>query len=279
MNKPNKVFQNITVKTKSTDEDKREIEAIASVQKKDRDNDILYLDGLDIANFKQNPVILWSHDSSQPPIARATKVWVEGKQLKLKMQFPTSEEYSFADTIYKLVKGGYINNLSVGFKPDYEKTSFNEKNRGYEFKAAELLEVSIVNIPANSGAKIITRSLDDAVKSNVIDDIERKEVELMLNDLKDVEQVTTEQESQSEKIAEQNITNKDNEIETLKNQIAELQSQVKSLVNKSSEADTTDDDLYNWVFEENLDFVSSKDDSNETDALIEEVLNDLGINE
>ena len=265
-----KIYKVFNMQTKSTDEEIREIEAVASYQAKDRDGDVIHLDGLDISNFKKNKgPILWSHNSNLPPIAKATDTWIDGKKLMMKLQFTSPEENSFGDTIYKLVKGGFINNLSIGFSPDWEKAEFNDKNKGYEFKKAELLETSIVNVPANSNARIITRSLNDAVKADVIDDIEAKEIELMLQELEsDFIETKSEQTIENPHSDEDEIKEVD-EIEILKQKVSELEDRLNKL-----SADTTDD-LYSDLFEDDFGYVPKKVDPYE--QLIKDVLDELGI--
>jgi hypothetical protein len=69
--------------------------------------------------------------------------------------FATVDEYAFADTIYRLVKGGYIRTVSVGFNP-IEYSFVNEKDRpfGIDFKKQELLEISPCPVPCNPNALI-----------------------------------------------------------------------------------------------------------------------------
>lgn len=171
--------------------DTREIVAIASSQESDQDNDIIYLDksdkgeGMNLKEFKKNPVILWAHDAYSPPIAKATQIKKQDGKLKMKIQFPEPEVSSFSDTVYKLVKGGFINSLSVGFRPNWEKAKFNEKRKGYDFYEGTLFETSIVPVGANSNATIIQRSLDAAVTKGIVDDIERKDFLLTIKNMED----------------------------------------------------------------------------------------------
>ncbi len=49
---------------------------------------------------------MWAHNYDDPPIGEAVKVWVDDSKLKFHIQFAEKDEYEFADTIYKLYKGG-----------------------------------------------------------------------------------------------------------------------------------------------------------------------------
>ena len=79
--------------------------------------DTIRASGWDIGDFERNPVALWAHDSSAPPIGGARNVGVEGKRLAGDIEFAPPETYLFADTIYRLVLGKFIRAVSVGFLP------------------------------------------------------------------------------------------------------------------------------------------------------------------
>ena len=83
----------------------------------DRAGDTIDPEGWDTAAFTRNPVALWAHASYDPPIGRASNLAIDGARLMGDITFATAEEYAFADTIYRLTKGGYINAVSVGFMP------------------------------------------------------------------------------------------------------------------------------------------------------------------
>lgn len=121
-----------------------------STPDEDRDRDVIDQAGWDLANYLANPVVLWAHDYSQLPVARSKRTWVEnGKALKIIPQFPTREQYALGATVGELFRGGFINAGSVGFMPiEY---SFNEERGDWaiDFKRQELLECSLVPVPAN----------------------------------------------------------------------------------------------------------------------------------
>jgi hypothetical protein len=56
----------------------------------DRMGDAINPHGWHTAGYMRNPVVLWGHDYSRPPIGRATSVWREGESLKAKMVFASS---------------------------------------------------------------------------------------------------------------------------------------------------------------------------------------------
>lgn len=187
MNK--KILKPVDIEIKEVDDDKREIVMVGSKEVLDRDGDVVKIEGIDLKNFKKNPVILFGHDHRGLPVGKAIKVWKEDKQLMFKIKFPTPEEYSFADTVYKLVKGDYLKASSIGFSPNWDKAERNEKSGGYIFNESELLELSIVPIPANPQALIHSKGIEKALEDDVIDDLELKEFELYIKEYQSKEPV------------------------------------------------------------------------------------------
>ena len=129
----------------------------------DREQDRIALAGWDLANFKRNHVVLWGHDSSRLPIGRAFDVKIEGGALKASVEFipsDTPEGGQFAESVYRLARGGFLGATSVGFRPlkwDYT----NDQSRGaddwfpgIDFEEQELVELSVVTVPANPEALI-----------------------------------------------------------------------------------------------------------------------------
>lgn len=139
---------------KAEDDATRTITFTISTAAVDRDDDTIAVEGWELANYLKNPVVLWGHDHVSPPIAKALATWVEGGKLKSKAQF--HQEFEFADMVYRLFKGGYMNATSVGFMPKTyvvnEERPGNGWGPAFDFKSQELLEYSAVPIPANPEA-------------------------------------------------------------------------------------------------------------------------------
>jgi HK97 family phage prohead protease len=120
----------------------------------DRMGDTIAADGWQLAEFERNPVALWAHDSSAPPIGGARNVVVEGARLMGDIEFAPPETYQFADTIYRLVRGKFIRAVSVGFMPTRYAFVDNDPERGWgiDFLEQSLLEISVCPVPANANA-------------------------------------------------------------------------------------------------------------------------------
>jgi HK97 family phage prohead protease len=120
----------------------------------DRMNDTIAAAGWDLTDFLANPVALWAHDSSAPPIGGARNVGVEGDRLLGDIEFAPPETYAFADTIYRLVLGKFLRAVSVGFLPTRYAFVENDPERGFgiDFLEQALLEISVCPVPANPNA-------------------------------------------------------------------------------------------------------------------------------
>jgi hypothetical protein len=148
------------VPERKIDEAGRRITFIISTDAMDRDGDIIDQNGWELADYKRNPVVLWAHDGSQPPVARAASVAVENGKLVSVAEFPTREQYAFADTIFQLYKGGFLHATSVGFMPEELELMEGPDTGliGFRFRRQKLLEYSAVPIPSNPEALVVARS-------------------------------------------------------------------------------------------------------------------------
>jgi len=124
----------------------------------DRDEDVIDQSGWELGPYiKAGAPVLWAHQTTQPPIARAESIAVQGGRLKAVTVFPEKDIYPFADTIYGLVKGGFIKGTSVGFHP-IEAEQRKGAKKGVHFKRQELMEFSILPIPSNREALLEAKS-------------------------------------------------------------------------------------------------------------------------
>ena len=146
-----------SIKALETAQDKP-IKFVASTATPDRYGDVVDQKGWDLSAYNRNPVVLFNHNPTQMPIGKG-KAYVENEQLMLEVEFDQKDE--MAKTIEQKVRDGYISAVSVGFQPS--KTilrsalpadhPYHGKSGNY-FQKSELLEVSIVTIPANNEATL-----------------------------------------------------------------------------------------------------------------------------
>ena len=87
-----KIF-NIKV-LKDVTSDPRVLRFVASTNDVDRDGDIIDVDGWNLNEWNKNPVIMWAHDYSLPPIAKGIRAErdIRNNQLIIDARFPTISE-------------------------------------------------------------------------------------------------------------------------------------------------------------------------------------------
>ena len=134
------------------------VTVIASAPTEDRMDDIVEAPWK-LYRFMANPVIQWAHRYDIPPVGRATSVTVEDGVLLATIEFDESEENPLGRTVASQMRRGFLNAVSVGFNPGeaIDRRSFADddprhNDRGYVFRGNELLEISVVPIPANPEA-------------------------------------------------------------------------------------------------------------------------------
>jgi len=139
---------------KGIDEKERTLTHFISTERVDRDKDIMEAGGVDLRNYKKNPVVAWVHDYRQPPIGK--NLWIKKHKddngemgLLAKTKFAMSQ---FADEIFNLYKEGFLNAWSVGFIPVEVKDADEKSDAKRVISKWELLEYSAVPVPSNPEA-------------------------------------------------------------------------------------------------------------------------------
>jgi len=175
------VYKNVVnCKIKEVKDTERKVLAVVSKEIKDSDGDIVKIDGINLDRYiKTGAPLMWAHRHSDPPIGKCTLLEKVNDELIAEFEYADASTYSFADTIYRLTKEGYINSYSIGFKPDWAATK-NLDNGRYMIEKCELLEISATPLPSNPEANVISASLNKALEAKVIDEVEKEEVELYL---------------------------------------------------------------------------------------------------
>ncbi len=144
------------VEQRSIDDSARTVLFTASTGAPDRMGDVIEQDGWQLENYQANPIGLFAHDSTGLPIAKGLRTQIVGGKLIWLAQFATVEQNPFADQVFNLIAGGFLNAVSVGFIPLEFEYIENDSGftTGLRFTKCELLEVSIVPIPANPEALV-----------------------------------------------------------------------------------------------------------------------------
>jgi len=141
----------------------REAIFIMSTNDPDRHGDVVE-QNWELRDFRKNPVFLFSHDSSSLPIGKISKIWTSDDKTKTYAKAEATPEGmdDLADKVWKFIKTGFLNAVSVGFMPVEDPQPRRDKNgdfMGYTFPKNALLELSAVAVPAAAGALAIARSL------------------------------------------------------------------------------------------------------------------------
>jgi HK97 family phage prohead protease len=144
---------------KDANDAERSIIHFITTEHVDRYGDIVRADGMNDSLYGKNPVVLYGHDYRAFPVGKSLwrKVGERDgvKGVLTKTQFADTPE---GNQVYGLWKDGFLNASSIGFIPTEWETvtrtdeAGNTIASGWDIKAWELLEYSIVPVPANGNA-------------------------------------------------------------------------------------------------------------------------------
>lgn len=129
-----------------------EVEFVVSTDAWDAHGERINVDGIDIKDFKKNPVVLWGHDGFNLPIAKATKIWKEGNKLMARAMFKLNDD--FPRKVYEYILEGYLNAVSIGGVVE------EWGNDGLTIARLKMKEFSVVSVPANQEALVSSKSFD-----------------------------------------------------------------------------------------------------------------------
>jgi len=162
-------------RTEPASNTKEKVSFVASSATPDRYGDIIDQKGWILENYKKNPVVLLNHDSNQLPIGKGN-VYIRNDKLTIDVEFDSEDER--AAEVERKAKKGFMNAVSVGFRPLESKSrselpSDNKYygQRGMYYSKAELLEVSIVTIPANGEATMLEQKFYNAMKEEILKEV------------------------------------------------------------------------------------------------------------
>lgn len=155
----NRAYALLTVK--SLDAEKRQITGIATTPEPDRMGDVIEPLGVE---FK-NPLPLLLHHDTKKPVGFATFSKATKDGIAFSATLPTIDEPGVLkdriEEAWQSLKAGLISGVSIGFRAIEE--AFNKETNGFRFLKTEVVELSLVTIPANASATILTvKSLDMA---------------------------------------------------------------------------------------------------------------------
>lgn len=134
------------------------LDFVLSDETPDRYGDVIAADGWALDNFKRNPIALFGHNSSFP-IGSWKDLHVENGALRGHLQLAPAGTSERIDEIRKLVEAGILRAVSVGFLP-VESRARSKTEPGELYVKQELIETSLVSIPANPNALAVAKNLN-----------------------------------------------------------------------------------------------------------------------
>lgn len=138
-------------------------EFIMSSDTRDRMGDIVEQD-FSLANFRKNPIALWGH-SSGTPIGTWDKIRKDaangGNRTIGRLNLAAPGTSKLIDTLRSLVEQRILKAVSIGFIPkNVEPLDEKDLWAGSRLSGNQLLECSLVSVPANPEAMSLAKSLD-----------------------------------------------------------------------------------------------------------------------
>jgi HK97 family phage prohead protease len=133
---------------------------VLSDETPDRMGDIIQADGWKLANFKRNPIALFGHNAGFP-IGTWKNLRIEDGALRAHLELAPLGTSDRIDEIRRLVEAGILKATSGGFRP-IKHAPLDPENpwEGTRFIEQELVETSLVSVPANPNALAVAKSLD-----------------------------------------------------------------------------------------------------------------------
>lgn len=156
----------------------RKMTFVASDNSRDSAGTVLNQDGWKLERFNNNGIIGYQHkvygswDATDNPdnVIGKGYAYVKDGKLMVDVEFEPAEINELAEKIYQKLLFGSLKAVSVGFMPigrgqwGKDDESLDGKNPTYYYAGQELLEISVVNIPANPNAlKKGLESIEDEI--------------------------------------------------------------------------------------------------------------------
>jgi HK97 family phage major capsid protein/HK97 family phage prohead protease len=132
-------------------------EFVMSDESVDRMGDVIEQDGWELGNFQKNPIALFGH-SAGFPIGKWHDVAVKDGQLRGRLELMPAVSDRLRE-IQAAVAAGVLRAVSVGFRPMDMEPLEGSKDGGYRFTKSELVECSLVSVPANPNALSIAKAI------------------------------------------------------------------------------------------------------------------------
>jgi len=153
----------------------------------DRYNDIVKADGGDFTHYMNNPVVFYNHNThgDMLPIGKCVALYNEDDKVIADVLFDSEDPY--AKQIESKVARGFLNAVSIGFIPlegyecrpeeaDVDPSSLRPiSNTVGVYTKWEIIEFSVVGIPANTDALIVSNNYAD-IKAKAFEQLKQTDM-------------------------------------------------------------------------------------------------------
>ena len=145
---------------RAADKDAEGMEFILSDATVDRYGDTIDANGWVLDNFNKNPIALFNHQSSFP-IGSWSSLRVEDNALRGHLTMAPAGTSQRHDELRALIDAKILKAVSVGFVPLDSKARKDDHGYyiGENFIKQELVETSLVSVPANPNALAVAKSM------------------------------------------------------------------------------------------------------------------------
>lgn len=171
----------------------------------DMDQDCVYSKGCDVRTIMKNPVVLWSHQMSSPPVGKIVGLLISDNKIEAKIKMADTAQ---GKELWTLIKEGYLKTNSIGFI--ISKAVIRGQKEFNEFIAKSglaidnacnriiteftLIENSLCSIPSNGNALI------QAVSTKSINVSDKLSKDLGIDkEIKEVKEIKDEEEGKNDK--------------------------------------------------------------------------------
>jgi HK97 family phage prohead protease len=145
------------------------LDFVLSDESVDRMGEIITAGGWELGNFKKNPIALFGHRGDFP-IGKWKDLRVEDGALRGHLELAKEGTSARINEIRSLVEQGILRTVSVGFHPLKQEPMDDKADKyfgPFKYLKQELLETSLVSVPANPNAIAVAKSLkvsDDTLR-------------------------------------------------------------------------------------------------------------------
>jgi len=136
------------------------MEFVLSDETPDRMGDVIVSTGWQLDNFKKNPIALFNHRADFP-IGKWQNLRIDKGALRGHLQLAPAGTSDRIDEIRKLIEADILRAVSVGFRPveSQARKGAGDVVLGETFAKQELVETSLVSVPANPNALAVAKSM------------------------------------------------------------------------------------------------------------------------